>query len=139
MPGFDWEGLFDYLNELTKVVYLPRTEGISSTMLRAETTTDVKLGVIGCGRVANRFPLEAGVVVAFPYKEPKAIRMCQHHGGRPTTLNFDMKTRTRARSTSTSGMVLVFVMRFRSSYLALLTSASLLLASEEEKVFVWLR
>lgn len=31
-------------------------------MLRAETTTDVKVGVIGCGRVANRFPLEAGVV-----------------------------------------------------------------------------
>lgn len=60
--GSDWEGLFDYLNEFTKVVYLPRTEGISSTMLRAETTTDVKVGVIGCGRVAHRFPLEAGVV-----------------------------------------------------------------------------
>ena len=60
--GSDWEGLFDYLKEFTKVVYLPRTEGISSTMLRAETTTDVKVGVIGCGRVANRFPLEAGVV-----------------------------------------------------------------------------
>lgn len=60
--GSDWEGLFDYLNEFTKVVYLPRTEGISSTMLRAETTTDVKVGVIGCGRVANRFPLEANVV-----------------------------------------------------------------------------
>ena len=60
--GSDWEGHFDYLNEFTKVVYLPRTEGISSTMLRAETTTDVKVGVIGCGRVANRFPLEAGVV-----------------------------------------------------------------------------
>ncbi len=60
--GSDWEGLFDYLNEFTKVVYLPRTEGISSTMLRAETTTDVKVGVIGCGRVAKRFPIEASVV-----------------------------------------------------------------------------
>ena len=60
--GSDWEGLFDYLNEFTKVVYLPRTEGISSTMLRAATTTVVKVGVVGCGRVANRFPLEAGVV-----------------------------------------------------------------------------
>lgn len=60
--GSDWEGLFDYLDEFTKVVYLPRTEGISSTMLRAETTTDVKVGVIGCGRVANRFPLESRVV-----------------------------------------------------------------------------
>ena len=60
--GSDWEGLFDYLNEFAKVVYLPRTEGISSTMLRAETTTDVKVGVIGCGRVAHRFPVEADVV-----------------------------------------------------------------------------
>ena len=60
--GSDWEGLFDYLNEFTKVVYLPRTEGISSTMLRAETTTDVKVGIIGCGRIAKRFPKEADVV-----------------------------------------------------------------------------
>lgn len=60
--GSDWVGKFDYLNEYCKVVYLPRTEGISSTMLRAETTTNVKIGIIGCGRVANRFPKEAGVV-----------------------------------------------------------------------------
>jgi len=60
--GSDWEGKFDYLNEYCKVVYLPRTEGISSTMLRAESTTNIKIGIIGCGRVANRFPKEAGVV-----------------------------------------------------------------------------
>lgn len=60
--GSDWEGKFDYLNEFTKVVYLPRTEGISSTMLRAETTTDVRVGIIGCGRVARRFPAEVDVV-----------------------------------------------------------------------------
>lgn len=60
--GSDWEGKFDYLNEYCKVVYLPRTEGISSTMLRAESTTIVKIGIIGCGRVANRFPMEANVV-----------------------------------------------------------------------------
>lgn len=60
--GSDWEGKFDYLNEYTKVVYLPRTEGISSTQLRAETTTDVRVGIIGCGRVAERFPSEADVV-----------------------------------------------------------------------------
>lgn len=60
--GSDWEGKFDYLNEFTKVVYLPRTEGISSTMLRTETTTNVRVGIIGCGRVAKRFPAEADVV-----------------------------------------------------------------------------
>ena len=60
--GSDWEGKFDYLKEFCEVVYLPRTEGISSTMLREESTTDVKVGVIGCGRVARRFPAEADVV-----------------------------------------------------------------------------
>ena len=60
--GSDWEGQFDYLNEFAKVVYLPRTEGVSSTMLRAEMTKDVKVGIIGCGRIAKRFPKEANVV-----------------------------------------------------------------------------
>lgn len=60
--GSDWVGVFDYLNEYTKVVYLPRTEGISSTMLRAANTVDVKVGIIGCGRVAQRFPIESAVV-----------------------------------------------------------------------------
>lgn len=60
--GSDWEGKFDYLKEYCEVVYLPRTEGISSTMLRNESTTDVKIGIIGCGRVARRFPSEADVV-----------------------------------------------------------------------------
>ena len=33
--GGDWEGKFDQLKEVCKVVYLPRTEGISSTELKA--------------------------------------------------------------------------------------------------------
>jgi len=32
--GSDWTGHFDYLNEYCSVIYLPRTEGISSSMLR---------------------------------------------------------------------------------------------------------
>ncbi len=60
--GSDWEGKFDYLKEFCEVVYLPRTEGISSTMLRAETTPDVRVGVIGCGRVAHRFLPESAFV-----------------------------------------------------------------------------
>lgn len=60
--GSDWEGKFDYLNEFCKVVYLPRTEGISSTMLREESQKEIKVGIIGCGRVARRFPSEAAVV-----------------------------------------------------------------------------
>lgn len=60
--GSDWEGKFDYLNEFCKVVYLPRTEGISSTMLRNDSQKIVRIGIIGCGRVARRFPAEADVV-----------------------------------------------------------------------------
>ncbi|MDU4249215.1 adenylyltransferase/cytidyltransferase family protein [Pseudomonas sp.] len=32
--GHDWEGKFDHLGSLCKVVYLPRTEGISSTQIK---------------------------------------------------------------------------------------------------------
>jgi len=32
--GADWEGKFDELREVCEVVYLPRTEGISTTDLR---------------------------------------------------------------------------------------------------------
>ena len=60
--GSDWEGKFDYLNEYCKVVYLPRTEGISSTMLRAESQDVFYIGVIGSGRIAHRFVPETKVV-----------------------------------------------------------------------------
>ena len=60
--GSDWVGKFDYLNEYCKVVYLPRTEGISSTMLREESQDTYKIGVIGSGRIANRFVPETKVV-----------------------------------------------------------------------------
>ena len=60
--GSDWEGKFDYLREYCQVVYLPRTEGISSTMLREESQTTYRIGVIGSGRIANRFVPETKVV-----------------------------------------------------------------------------
>lgn len=60
--GSDWEGKFDYLNEYCKVVYLPRTEGVSSTMLRKESQEIYKVGIVGSGRIANRFVPETKVV-----------------------------------------------------------------------------
>lgn len=60
--GSDWVGKFDYLNEYCKVVYLPRTEGISSTMLREETQDTYRIGIIGSGRIAHRFVPETKVV-----------------------------------------------------------------------------
>lgn len=62
--GSDWVGKFDYLNEFCQVVYLPRTEGISSTILREKQDEDVKIGIVGAGRIAKRFPKEASVVSA---------------------------------------------------------------------------
>lgn len=60
--GSDWEGRFDYLNEFCQVVYLPRTEGISSTLLRAESQEVVRIGIVGCGRIAPRFVSESKCV-----------------------------------------------------------------------------
>lgn len=60
--GSDWEGKFDYLNEYCQVVYLPRTQGISSTMLREESQDEVRIGIIGCGRIARKFAKEASFV-----------------------------------------------------------------------------
>ncbi len=34
--GHDWEGKFDYLKEYCEVVYLPRTEGVSTTKIKAD-------------------------------------------------------------------------------------------------------
>lgn len=59
--GSDWEGYFDYMKEFCEVVYLPRTEGISSTMLR-EKQISVRIGIIGTGSIAGRFVPEAKFV-----------------------------------------------------------------------------
>ena len=62
--GSDWEGKFDYLSEYCEVVYLPRTEGVSSTMLRAESEVVVNIAIVGCGRIAQRFYAEVDKVDA---------------------------------------------------------------------------
>lgn len=84
--GSDWEGKFDYLNEYCRVVYLPRTEGISSTQLRAESQVDHLIGIVGSGRIANRFVPESKVVngafvtsVMNPKKEEGEIFAKQHN------------------------------------------------------------
>lgn len=62
--GSDWEGKFDYLNEFCSVVYLPRTAGISSTMLREKSQSVVRIGIVGAGRIARRFVPESKSVSA---------------------------------------------------------------------------
>jgi len=60
--GDDWINKFDYLKKYCQVEYLPRTKGISSTMLRAENLSTIKLGIIGTGRIAKRFLKESAYV-----------------------------------------------------------------------------
>ncbi len=60
--GSDWIGKFDYLKEYCEVIYLERTRGISSTELRNKTFGILKGGIVGYGRIANRFVEEARYV-----------------------------------------------------------------------------
>ncbi len=53
--GSDWSGKFDYLKQYCEVVYLERTKDISSTLLRAQNFSLIRMGIIGTGRIAERF------------------------------------------------------------------------------------
>lgn len=59
--GSDWVGKFDYLREYCEVIYLPRTEGISSSALRTERRM-VRLGLVGEGRVLSKYKRECAFV-----------------------------------------------------------------------------
>lgn len=62
--GSDWQGKFDYLNEYCKVIYLPRTQGISSTEIRS-LKRRLKIGTIGnislCKKFINEIQYVNGV------------------------------------------------------------------------------
>lgn len=60
--GSDWTGAFDYMMDYCRVVYLERTKNISSTMLRERNKPIQKIGIIGTGRIANRFIPEVKLV-----------------------------------------------------------------------------
>lgn len=59
--GSDWVGKFDYLKEYCQVIYLPRTEGVSSTEIRADHRK-MRLGIIGSSGVIPKFIREAKCV-----------------------------------------------------------------------------
>ena len=60
--GSDWTGAFDYLKDYCQVIYLERTKNISSTMLREQNSPIQRIGIIGTGRIAERFIPEARLV-----------------------------------------------------------------------------
>lgn len=59
--GSDWVGKFDYLNEFCKVVYLDRTQGISSTDLRTKER-ELTMGLIGGTKYLGKFIRESKFV-----------------------------------------------------------------------------
>ena len=74
--GSDWIGAFDYLKEFCEVVYLERTKNISSTLMRTRQHPIIRIGIIGTGRIAERFVPEAryvsGVIVQSVYNPHEA-------------------------------------------------------------------
>lgn len=73
--GSDWVGQFDYLEQYCKVVYLPRTEGVSSTSIR-ERASSLRLGMVGYSDFLLKVAKEAGYVNAI-----KLIGLCVPEAG----------------------------------------------------------
>lgn len=59
--GSDWTGKFDYLNEYCEVIYLERTQGVSSSGLRTEKRK-LRLGIVGESPVILKFVRECEYV-----------------------------------------------------------------------------
>ena len=61
--GSDWVGKFDYLNEYCKVVYLDRTEGVSSSEIRT-AEYKIRLGLVGDkeGCILSKYVKESAYV-----------------------------------------------------------------------------
>lgn len=59
--GSDWEGQFDYLKKYCDVIYLDRTEGISSSELREKKQT-ISLGIVGSTPFLSKIKAESKFV-----------------------------------------------------------------------------
>ncbi len=59
--GSDWVGKFDYLNKYCKVIYLERTQGVSSSEIRQRERL-IKFGLTGDSLFLNKIQKEAAFV-----------------------------------------------------------------------------
>ena len=61
--GSDWRGKFDYLSKFCKVEYLDRTEGVSSSSIRASRRS-IRLGLVGDGKnaIVSKYINESKIV-----------------------------------------------------------------------------
>ena len=84
--GDDWEGKYDYLGEWCKVVYLPRTKGVSSTIIRNDANRIIRGGIVGSGRIANRFIKESRFVSGVVFD-------CVYNPKKESAKSFDAKNK----------------------------------------------
>ncbi len=59
--GSDWKGYFDYLEQYCRVVYLPRTEGISSSDIRSSKSA-LRIGILGTASFLEKVVNECSYV-----------------------------------------------------------------------------
>lgn len=78
--GSDWDGYFDYLKDYCKVVYLPRTQGISSSDVRT-AKRKLRVGIVGKTMFGSKFINESkyvngveltGIYASERWEEPEA-------------------------------------------------------------------
>lgn len=81
--GSDWCGKFDYLKDYCQVIYLPRTEGISSSALRTEKY-QLRMGLVGESIILEKFLNECkyvngvkltAVCSAYPAELPECLQV----------------------------------------------------------------
>ena len=87
--GTDWLGRFDYLKEYCDVIYLERTQGVSSSDLRSELDS-LRIGVVGnidaISKLINESRFVNGAnIVSVLTKNPRIIDICSKNGIAPAT------------------------------------------------------
>lgn len=85
--GSDWEGVFDYLNQYCKVVYLQRTEGVSSSQIR-EGKASLKMGLVGETRFMKKYYNESAFINGLKIQTVYTLDKDVYNGKEKKTLSF---------------------------------------------------
>lgn len=90
--GSDWTGHFDYLKDYCDVVYLKRTEGVSSSNIRLKNRF-INLGLVGAGNILKKFYDESkfvnGINVNAICIDRKSERKCYKNEDLTLTEDYD--------------------------------------------------
>lgn len=101
--GSDWSGYFDYLKEYCDVIYLPRTEGISSSEIRSERSF-LRLGMVGYSAFLKKFFNESKYVNAVDI-----VGLCVPKEGILGELRDDLEIYTDSYSTLLANVDAVYI------------------------------